>query len=124
MEGTDRKMNGTNNRPLTDAEHQLARWMLENGVSEAKQYLDQLEIAEVTPWRCPCGCASINFQIKGHPEVPPGVHILGDFLIGEGKNQSGAFIFASEGLLSGLEVYGLSGDAPRSLPRPADLRPW
>ena len=37
------------NRPLTDAERDLARWMLEHGTEEAKQYLDQLELAEVTP---------------------------------------------------------------------------
>lgn len=116
-------MSEKHNRPLTDAERQLARWMLENGTPEAKQYLGQLELAEVTPWKCPCGCASINFQIKGHPEAPPGVHILGDFLVGEGENQSGAFIYSSEGLLSGLEVYGLAGDAPRTLPRPEELRP-
>ncbi len=116
-------MSEEHNRPLTDAEHQLARWMLENGTPEAKQYLSQLELAEVTPWRCPCGCASINFQIKGHPEALPGVHVLGDFLMGEGENQSGAFIYSNEGLLSGLEVYGLAGDAPRALPRPEELRP-
>jgi hypothetical protein len=96
--------------------------MLENGTSEAMQYLSQLELAEVTPWRCSCGCASINFQIKGHPEAPPGVHVLGDFLMGEDENQSGAFIYSSEGLLSGIEVYGLAGDAPRALPRPEELR--
>jgi hypothetical protein len=115
-------MSEKHNRPLTDAERQLAHWMLENGTPEAKQYLDQLELAEVTPWKCPCGCASINFQVKGHPEAPPGVHILGDFLVGEGENQSGTFIYSSDGLLSGLEVYGLAGDAPRTLPRPEELR--
>lgn len=116
-------MSEEHNSPLTDAERQLARWMLENGTPESKQYLSQLELAEVTPWRCPCGCASINFQIRGHPKAPPGVHVLGDFLVGEGDNQSGAFIYSSEGLLSGLEVYGLAGDAPRTLPRPEELKP-
>ncbi|BAU49494.1 hypothetical protein SVA_2946 [Sulfurifustis variabilis] len=117
-------MSQNRNRPLTDGERQLAHWMLENGTAEAKQYLSQLELAEVTSWKCPCGCASIHFQIKGHPEAPPGVRILGDFLVGEGENQAGVFIYSSEGLLSGLEVYGLAGDAPRTLPRPVELRPW
>jgi hypothetical protein len=111
------------NRPLTEAEHRLARWMLENGTSEAQTFLSQLELAEVTSWKCPCGCASINFQIKGQPEATPGVHILGDFLMGEDRS-SGAFIFECGGLLSGLEVYGLAGDAPRVLPRAEDLRPF
>jgi hypothetical protein len=110
------------NRPLAPAELSLARWMLEHGTSEALAFLPQLESAEVTSWKCPCGCASINFQIKGHPEAPPGVHVLGDFLMGVGESTSGAFIFESGDLLSGLEVYGLGGDAPTILPNVTELR--
>jgi hypothetical protein len=79
--------------------------------------------AGAAQWAKP-GCASSNLQIKGHPQAPPGVHILGDFLMGEGDCLSGAFIFESGGLLSGLEVYGLVGDAPTTLPRIEDLRPF
>lgn len=57
------------NRSLSASEYALARWMLENGTPEALAFLKQLDDADVTPWRCPCGCASINFQIKGHPAV-------------------------------------------------------
>ena len=112
------------NRPLTEPERDLARWMLENGTVDARVFLTQLEFAEVTPWKCPCGCASFNFQIMGQPEAPPGVHILGDFLVGHGDRLSGAFIYESGGLLSGLEVYGLAGDAPTALPSIEDLRPF
>jgi len=108
------------NRPLTDTERRLVRWMLENGTAEAKDFLPQLELAEVTPWRCPCGCASINFQIKGYAIAPPGVHVLGDFLFGE---SNGVFIYESDGILSGLEVVGYAGTAPNSLPAPESLRP-
>ena len=106
------------NRPLSASERALAVWMLENGSPEAQAFLGQLADAEVTPWRCPCGCgcASINFQVKGHPPAPPGVHILGDFLCGPEEAPSGAFIYESGGLLSGLEVYALAGDAPAVLP--------
>ena len=79
-------------------------------------------LAEVTPWRCPCGCASINFQIAGHPAAPPGVHILAEFVFGEPL--SGVFIYESNGILSGLEVCGLAGDAPNWLPEPQALLPW
>jgi hypothetical protein len=115
-------MNSARNRSLTDTERHLAQWMLEHGTRAAKQYLAQLDLAEVTPWKCPCGCASINFQMKGHTEPPPGVHILGDFLVGEGDHQSGIFIFSSGGLLRGIEVYGLAGGAPHVLPPPEQLR--
>lgn len=116
-------MSTEQNRPLTDHERELARWMLENGSSEARDYLAQLERAEVTPWKCPCGCASINFRIKGSLEPPPRVHILGEYLVGGADNPSGAFIFSSDGILGGIEVYGLAGEAPRVLPRPDELRP-
>jgi hypothetical protein len=98
--------------------------MLEHGTSEALAFLAQLELAEVTPWRCQCGCASINFKIQGQPEAPPGVQILGDFLMGEGDSTSGAFIYSSAGILSGLEVYGLGSDAPATLPNVEELRPF
>ena len=117
-------MNVTRTRPLTDAERALARWMLEHGTSEAPPFLSQLELADATDWKCKCGCASFNFQIRGESPAPPGVHILGDFLFGADSEPSGVFIFESGGILSGVEVYGLAGDAPKLLPRPHELRPF
>jgi len=110
------------NRPLTETEKTLAQWMLEHGTPEAASFLSQLELAEATPWKCECGCASFNFQIRGRDPAPPGVHILGDFIFGTREDLCGAFIFESGGILSGLEVYGLAGDAPKQLPTPLELR--
>jgi hypothetical protein len=112
------------NRELTDQERHLVRWMLEPGSPEAVAFLPQLELAEVTPWRCPCGCASINFQIRGQPAAPPGIHPIADFLFGDDETPSGVFVYEKDGILSGLEVYGLAGDAPKDLPEPAALRPF
>lgn len=109
-------------RPLTPAELALAQWMLKNGTPEGQTYLPQLEFAEATLWKCECGCASFNFRIKGQPEAPPGVHVLGDYLFGSGENLSGVFIFSSADILSGVEIYGLAGDAPHVLPTPEELR--
>lgn len=110
------------NRPLSNAERTLARWMLENGTPEAQAFLEQLELAEVTPWRCGCGCASISFQIMGREPAPAGVNILGDYVCGEVEAPAGAFIFESGGTLAGIEVYALAVDAPSVLPAPP-LRP-
>ena len=112
------------NRELTDQERRLVRWMLEHGSPEAAAFLPQLELAEVTPWRCPCGCASIDFQVRGKPPAPPGVNPIADFVFGENDNVSGIFIYEKEGILSGLEVYGFACEAPRSLPDPDALRPF
>ncbi|TVP97409.1 MAG: hypothetical protein EA381_15010 [Planctomycetaceae bacterium] len=112
------------NRRLTAQERRLVRWMLEHGSPEAADYLPQLDQAEVTPWKCGCGCASVNFQIHGHREASPAVHPIADFIFGEGDTLNGIFVYEMNGILSGLEVYGLTGDAPKSLPRPEDLRPF
>ncbi|MGH7976967.1 MAG: hypothetical protein ACREDS_00365 [Limisphaerales bacterium] len=112
------------NRPFTKDELKLIRWMLEHGKSEAQNYLSQLENAEATSWRCPCGCASINFSIKGQPKPLGGIYPIADFIFGTDENLSGVFIFTQNGILAGLEVYGLAGDGPKSLPLPESLRPF
>ena len=112
------------NRPLTSDELALARWMLENGGPDAAPFLEQLEAAEVTTERCPCGCASINFKVRGKPSAPPGVHPVADFIYGDEADPKGAFVYESAGILSGLEVLGYGGDAPKTLPRPEELRRW
>lgn len=111
------------NRQLTDHERRLVRWMLEHANPAAATFLPQLELAEVTPWRCPCGCASINSGIRGKPEAPPGAHPIADFVFGEKDTLSGIFVYEKDGILSGLEVYGLAGEAPKALPEPEALRP-
>ena len=112
------------NRPLTGAEEQLVRWMLEHGKPEARAFLPQLALAQVAPWRCPCGCASMDFFIPGFPEPTGGINPLGSFSFGSNDDLSGIFIFEQSGVLAGLEVYGLDGDAPKVLPWPDALRPF
>ena len=111
-------------RPLLPDEEQLIRWMLAHGTPEAQEFLSQLAKAKATAWRCACGCASINLAIDGLPEPSGGIHILADFVFGEDEELSGAFVFEQSGILAGLEVYGLAGEAPKTLPLPAYLRPF
>jgi hypothetical protein len=111
-------------RSLTLEEEQLIRWMLEHGTSEAQAFVSQLEKAKADAWRCPCGCASVNLLIDGLSEPSGGLHILADFLFGADDDLSGAFVFEKSGVLAGLEVYGLAGEAPKTLPLPASLRPF
>ncbi len=111
-------------RALTPDEEQLIRWMLEHGAPEAKVFLPQLEKARATAWRCSCGCASVNLSIDGLPEPSGGLHIVADFVFGADDNLSGAFVFEKSGVLAGLEVYGMAGEAPKTLPMAASLRPF
>jgi hypothetical protein len=53
-------------RALTDEERSLIRWMLGHATCEVAPFIDQLANASVSSG-CPCGCASINLAINGHP---------------------------------------------------------
>jgi hypothetical protein len=112
------------NRPLTTAEDALIRWMLEHAGPEAKAFLEQLEQAQVTPWRCECGCASLGLSINGYPPPTGPLYPLADFVFGADENLSGIFVYKKSGVLGGLEIYGLAGDAPKTLPLPELLRPF
>jgi len=114
----------TSNRDLTGEERHLVRWMLEHGTPNASQFLSQLERAQVLPTRCPCGCASIDFSIDGQSESSGEVRPLATFVFGDGDELSGIFVFEQSGVLAGLEVYGLAGDAPKLLPNSDSLRPF
>ena len=111
-------------RPLTPDESHLIRWMLEHGNAEAEAFLSQLEMAKASPWRCPCGCASVNLSIDGLPEPSGEVRVLADFVFGTDASLSGIFVFEQGGILAGLEVYGLAAEAPKTLPLPEALRPF
>ena len=76
-------------RPLTQRERELTQWMLENsGHPDAPKYLEQLEHARVVS-RCPCGCASVDFEVDGYERPTGGLHILGDYLVGQGDKLYG-----------------------------------
>ena len=111
-------------RPLTQRERELARWMREHGNAGAATFLPQLDNAEVLDQRCPCGCASFDLEISGLPSPTGGLHTLGDYVFGDETDLAGAFIFERGGVLAGVEIYGLVGDAPKGLPRPDALRPF
>ncbi len=111
-------------RPMSPAERELTRWMLDHsGAPDVERFLAHLERAHVIS-RCPCGCASVNFSVSGEAEPTGGLRVLGDYVFGDEETMSGAFVFEQNGVLAGLEVYGLGGDAPRTLPHPEELRPF
>jgi hypothetical protein len=115
---------GGPNRELTSEERRLVGWMLEHGGPDAEKFIPQLERAQVLPTRCPCGCASIDFSMDGRPQPGGGLRAVADFVFDSGDEMSGVFVFEQSGVLAGLEVYGLGGDAPKTLPHPDSLRPF
>jgi hypothetical protein len=97
--------------------------MLEHGSDEAALLLPQLELARATSWRCRCGCASFNIVLEGRESPIATMNVVADFVFGPDDRPNGIFVFEKGGLLAGLEVYGLAGDAPKSLPKSKLLRP-
>jgi len=112
-------------RPLTEQETTLIRWLLQHGTAAAAEFLPQLTDARVTS-RCYCGCASVDFAVKGI--VPPpsdGISILADFQYRNGDGHlCGVFVFERAGLLAGLEVWSVDGlSTPSTLPAIERLQP-
>ena len=98
------------NRPLSEHEEALVRWMLDRGTAAATRFLPQLAEARVVS-KCGCGCASVDFSVGGVVPLPgDGIGILADFdyRTAEG-HPCGAFVFERAGLLAGLEVWSMDG---------------
>jgi hypothetical protein len=110
-------------RELTAEEYQISRWLLEHGKGEARQFIEQLEHARIVS-RCPCGCASVDFSISGKPHATGEMNILCEYLFGDEGDPKGIFIWECNGILAGLEVYGLATEAPAALPKIEILRSY
>ncbi len=112
-------------RDLTEDERRLVRWLLENGHPDALPFLPQISRARVFS-RCGCGCASIDFAVDGKRPKTHGVHVLADYQWkGKRGELFGAFVFESDDLLSGLDVWSIDGQAiPTYLPTIEGLVPF
>jgi hypothetical protein len=111
-------------RPLTEHEEALVRWMLEHGNPAAAGIMPQLSAVRVASG-CPCGCASVDFSVRGVLPPPGPLRILADFeyTTVEG-NLCGAFVFERAGQLAGLEVWSVDGlCTPSTIPAIGQLRP-
>ena len=117
---TDHSSPVADDRPLTRQETELLRWLLEHGKPAAGGHIGEVSRARVVS-RCGCGCASIDF-IKAPGSA---LEILSDHQWqDEQGHRFGAFAFAKEGKLAGLEVWSIDGLAtPKSLPDTSLLTP-
>jgi hypothetical protein len=106
------------NRPLSAYERELLSWLLQNAAADNSRFLEQLDAARVVS-RCGCGCATINLSVGDG-----GWHSSGGLPTLAGRQWTdnagrlfGVVVFAKAGLLAGLEVYSVDGEAtPTKLP--------
>ncbi len=108
------------NRPLSAEEVAVLRWLLDHGKPSARKYLRQIDTIRVVS-RCGCGCASVDFVSAPVAEL----ELLSDHKWKDDRGHLfGAFAFAKQGQLAGIEVWSIDGRAtPSSLPHPSVLAP-
>jgi hypothetical protein len=110
-------------RPLTQQESELVRWLLIHGKENAKEYLSQVERLRVVR-RCACGCASVDFGMEGiEPNLHSGMEILSDYYWRTSSgNLCGVYVFAREKKLAGIDLWSIDGqETPSFLPEISDL---
>jgi hypothetical protein len=90
--------------------------MLGSGSDSAAAFLSQVDLLEVSPWKCPCGCASLQFETKGYPSPSGGIRPLVEYVFTSESERNGIFVYEQDGRLAGIEIYGLAGAAARLLP--------
>jgi len=112
------------NRPITEREGQLIKWLLEHGAPGSDQFISQVDSLIVIS-KCGCGCPTVNFARQGKSVESDNKHILADYLATVDGRDVGVILFQREGRLSSLEVYSRAGtDEPFGLPEIEALYPW
>ncbi|MBR9871912.1 MAG: hypothetical protein GYB26_12320 [Gammaproteobacteria bacterium] len=111
------------NRSLNEKERDLLVWLSNNLTTSAQAPLHEIANLKVASI-CKCGCASIDFSLKGKPiSVKEGITVIADYLYKtKSNNQMGCFLFMADGHLAGIEVWSIDGaETPSDLPAPSEL---
>ena len=102
-------------RPINEDERDLLLWLLRNGLPGAETLAKQVEALRVKS-KCPCGCPTVEFELSGAaaPLVP---QILANFhgKIANGEDV-GVILWADQGRISSLEIYGFGDEEVSDLP--------
>ena len=96
-----------------------------HGLPGAAAHLGALDRARVVG-RCGCGCASVDFAVDGRrPPHGATYEVLADYQWRDAAGcLGGVFAFARGGVLAGLEVWSVDGEADTTrLPAPDALEP-
>jgi len=112
-------------RALTAEERSVLQWLLEHGDGDNSQFIAHLSGARVARL-CACGCASIDPSINGKRPEHFGMTVLSDYQWRNAQGHlCGAFVFAQDGLLAGLDLWSIDGQStPDSMPPIESLVPY
>lgn len=104
------------NRPLTQDERDLVRWLVEHSHLNASSLLLQIDRLSVATG-CTCGCPTIDFALDGEPAATEGGVLVSDWLAEVDGMPVGVMLWQTNGRISTLEIYSLPGtDKPFGLP--------
>jgi hypothetical protein len=104
------------NRPLTQQERDLVRWLIEHSHMDASRLLSQIDRLTVAT-RCNCGCPTIDFALDGVPVGGKGEQIVSDWLAEVDGMPVGVTLWQTNDRIRTLEVYSLPGsESPFALP--------
>ena len=111
-------------RPLTESEQSLLRWLLEHGEARGRDFLPQIDRARVSG-RCGCGCATVDLVVDGLKEEEKGLFPVADFFYRTPSGGlCGVMAMVRGDRLAGLEVWSVDGrDTPTELPATDGLFP-
>ncbi|MGA3046565.1 MAG: hypothetical protein ABSD67_08085 [Terracidiphilus sp.] len=104
------------NRPLTQQERNLVRWLIDHSHRDAGSLLPQVERLSVVA-KCNCGCPTIDFALDGQPVAKKGGRLVSDWLAEVEGMPVYVQLWQSNDRISTLEVGSLPGtDHPFGLP--------
>ena len=115
----------TVDRPLSEQEYAIAKWLLLHSNPPAIDFLPQLDVARVSG-HCSCGCPTADLKLpQGTSRAGARANSIGD-AIGEVNGMMvGVMLLQRGGYLTCLEIYDLSEIAhPYGLPNFNSLRPF
>ena len=115
----------TVDRPLTEQEFAIAKWLLLHSTPPATDFLPQLDVARVSG-HCTCGCPTADLKV---PEDTPKAEVrdnpIGDAIGEVDGKMVGVMLLQRGGYLKCLEIYDLSDiEHPYGLPDVSSLRPF
>jgi hypothetical protein len=108
MHGTTNNFRERLDRPLTQQEQDLVRWLIEHSHLDASHLLPQIDRLRVA-WRCNCGCPTIDFALDGEPVGSKSEQLVSDWLADVEGMPVGVMLWQANGGISTLEVYSLPG---------------
>ena len=95
-------------RPLTQNERDLIRWMVEHADPRAAHLLSQIDRLSVAA-KCTCGCPTIDLALDGEVVPGKGERVVSDWPAKVDGELVDVMLFETNGKINSLEVYSCSG---------------